>query len=75
MKISISLATAEQQVLDEVLASAPYANVHAIATLAVRLGLAVLKGEPGRIPALLSRQKVRFSQASQAATEPSGSSR
>jgi hypothetical protein len=66
MKVSISLAGAEQQVLDEVLASAPYANPHALAKLAVRIGLDVLRQEPGRIPALLSGQRLRFTTTSKA---------
>ena len=60
MKVSISLATAEQQVLDEVLGHAPYANAHAIARLAVRLGLDALRRDPQQLPALLSGQRMRF---------------
>ena len=67
MKVSISLASAEQQVLDEVLDGAPYANAHAVARLAVKIGLDVLRREPGRIPALLSGQRLRFTPAVEAA--------
>ena len=63
MKVSISLSTPEQQVLDEVLASAPYANPHALAKLAVKIGLEALRKEPGRIPSLLSGQRLRFTPA------------
>jgi hypothetical protein len=63
MKVSISLTGPEQQVLDEVLQAAPYANPHALAKLAVRIGLDALRKEPGRIPALLSGQRLRFTPA------------
>jgi hypothetical protein len=60
MKVSISLSAPEQHVLEEVLEVAPYANAHALARVAIRLGLEVLRREPGRIPALLTGQRLRF---------------
>ncbi len=60
MKVSVSLTASEQQTLDEVLEQAPYANPHALTRLAVKIGLEALRKEPGRIPALLSEQRLRF---------------
>jgi hypothetical protein len=74
MKVSISLALAEQQMLDEVLDGAPYANPHALAKLAVKIGLDILRREPGRIPALLSGQRLRFTPIANAA-ETKGATR
>jgi hypothetical protein len=63
MKVSINLAAAEQRALEEVLESAPYANAHALAKLAIRIGLEALRREPGQIPSLLSGQRLRFTPA------------
>lgn len=60
MKVSISLAATEQKMLDEVLRHAPYANPHALAKLAVKIGLETLRQDPERIPSLLSGQRLRF---------------
>jgi hypothetical protein len=60
MKVSISLSVGEQQTLDEVLRAVPYANPHALAKLAVRLGLDALRRDPKQVPALLSGQRMRF---------------
>jgi hypothetical protein len=60
LKVSISLGVPEQQALDAVLASVPYANPHALARIAVSIGLDVLRADPERIPGLLAGRRVRF---------------
>jgi len=60
MKVSISLANAETKVMGEILQLVPYANAHALARLAARLGLEVLRENPERIPELLAGQRLRF---------------
>jgi hypothetical protein len=60
LKVSITLGVPEQQALDAVLAAVPYANAHALARIAVAIGLDVLRGDPERVPGLLAGRRLRF---------------
>jgi hypothetical protein len=73
MKVSISLAAVEQRTLGEVLQLVPWANAHAIARVAVAIGLDVLRGEPERVPALLAGRRVRFSPVAETLSDGSAS--
>jgi hypothetical protein len=58
--ISISLSADDEGAIDALALQAPLANRHALARVAMRLGLKALADEPGRIPELLRGQRVRF---------------
>ena len=57
--ISINVTHADTSALDALVASVPLTNRHALARLALRLGLRALAEQPARIPEWLKGQAVR----------------
>lgn len=59
-KVSITISESDKRTLEAVLERAPWLNAHAVARVAMRLGLCELAGRPDRVMEVLGGQRMRF---------------